>query len=102
MEYRELAEGLSSVLSAVRPAYLRIADGPGSVKYEGDILIAEACQSHACDSTALLVAIDPMSRQFFLAVKDTDMRKFVVPYATRDWPKVVQSRLRSWQARWPE
>jgi hypothetical protein len=101
MEYREFAERLISVLGAVRPAYLRIADGPGSVKYEGDILLAEACQSHACDSTALLVAMDPMSRQVFLAVKDTDQRKFVVPDA-RDWPKVVQSRLRSWQARWPQ
>jgi hypothetical protein len=102
MEYREFAERLNSVLGAVRPAYLRIADGPGSVKYEGGILVAEACQSHACDSTALLVAIDPMSRQVFLAVKDTDRRKFVVPYATRDWPTVMQNRLRSWQARWPQ
>jgi hypothetical protein len=102
MEYRELAERLSSILGTVRSAYLRISDGPGSVKYEGDILIAEACQSHACDSTALLVAIDPISHQVFLAVKDTDRRKFVAPYATRDWPTVVQSRLRSWQARWPQ
>ena len=102
MEYREFAERLSSVLGTVRPAYLRIADGPGSVKYEGDVLIAEACQSHACDSTALLVAIDPISRQIFLALRDTDRRNFVAPYATTEWPMVVQNRLRSWQARWPQ
>lgn len=100
MEYREFVERLSSVLGAARPAYLRIADGPGSVKYEGGILVAEACQSHACDSTALLVAIDPTSRQVFLALKDTDRRKFVVPYATREWPTVVQNRLTSRRARW--
>lgn len=102
MEYREIAERLNSILGAERPAYLRIADGPGSVEYDGGILVAEACQSHACDSTALLVAVDPTSQRVFVAIKDTELPKAIVPYATREWPPVVQSRLQSWRARWSQ
>ena len=62
LEYREFAEALNPRLGPARPAFLRIADGPGNVRYENGILIGTA-QLRMHDSTAMLVAADPCIAQ---------------------------------------
>jgi hypothetical protein len=110
MEHREFADQLNPRLGSARPAFLRIADGPGSVRYENGILIGTACQSHECDSTALLVAVDPISHKTYFAIKDKCARPIIVPEAVL-WPLAAQQSVRAWvhaascsryaPARWP-
>jgi hypothetical protein len=95
MEYREFADQLNPRLGSARTAFLRIAAGPGSVRYENGLLIGTACQSHACDSTALLVAGDPVSRNLYVAIKDSCAAAVIVPDAAM-WPLAAQRSLRSW------
>jgi hypothetical protein len=95
MEYREFADQLNPRLGSLRPAFLRIAEGPGSVRYENGMLIGTACQSHACDSTALLVAVDPGSRNLYVAIKDNCAPAVIVPEPAM-WPLAAQRSLRSW------
>jgi hypothetical protein len=95
LEYREFADQMNPRLGSARPAFMRIADGPGSVRYENGILIGTACQSHACGSTALLVAVDPASRKVYFAMKDNCAPAVIVP-AAAVWPLATQRSFQSW------
>lgn len=78
-----------------------IITGPGSIRYEGDVFIGQACQAHSCDDTSVLTAIDIASQKVAVALKDGGNPPFVSPQDA-DWPAAAKNQLSKWRANWRE
>jgi hypothetical protein len=99
LQHAEFSEALMKLLGSQYPTLTRISDGPGSVQYDNNILIGNACQSHCCGDTSVLIAIDIASQRFAIALKDGSSPLRVSPKDS-DWLNGAKSYLRAWRARW--
>jgi hypothetical protein len=101
LKHTEFTTQLRKLLGPAAYATLpRLLSGPGSVKYDGNVAIADACQAHSCDDTSVLIVVDIGSQKLMIALKDTDKPAIVAPWVA-DWPPVTTAGLGSWRRKWP-
>ncbi|WP_074119449.1 hypothetical protein [Bradyrhizobium sp. AS23.2] len=101
LRHTEFTAQLRKLLGPAAYATLpRLLSGPGSVKYNGNVVMADACQAHSCDDTSVLIVIDIGSQKLMVALKDTDRPPIVAPWVA-GWPAATVADLGSWRRRWP-
>lgn len=100
LNYTDLGAQLTKLVGAERTSSLgRLLSGPGSIQYDGTVVIARACQRHSCDDTDVLVALDLASRTSMVALKDQAAPLLVSP-SDAVWPDQAKPFLRQWRAKW--
>jgi hypothetical protein len=72
-----------------------IIKGPGTVRYEGNVLLGKACQAGDCSLGSLLVAVDLATNRLYLALKRGDKSAIIAPEQTT-WPSTAQNELGEW------
>jgi hypothetical protein len=98
-EYGEVAESIRGLLGSDEQAFLPALAGPGSIRFEGDLLVSRACMAHNCDRTGALLLADLQTRRLFLAWKP-EVKPIVVRPAVGDWNGSARGQLRAWAAAW--
>ncbi|WP_441234848.1 hypothetical protein [Bradyrhizobium sp. 930_D9_N1_4] len=102
LKHTEFTSQLRKLLGPAAYASLpRLLNGPGSIRYDGNVAIADACQAHSCDDTSVLIAVDIGSQKLMIALKDTDKPAIVAPWVT-DWPPVTAADFGKWRRKWPK
>ena len=99
LQHAEFSEKITKLLGLQYPTFTRVVDGPGSVRYESNVMIGTACQSHSCDDTSLLIAVDIASQKVAIALKDGNKLPIVLP-RDANWPDAAKADLRRWRTRW--
>ena len=74
-----------------------IIKGPGTVRYEANVMFGKACQAGDCSLGSLLVAVDIPSRKLYLALKSGNQAAIIAPEQTA-WPPGTQRELSHWMA----
>jgi hypothetical protein len=85
---------------AVYATLPRLLSGPGSVKYDGNVMVADACQAHSCDDTSVLIVVDIGAQKLMIALKDADKPAIVAPWVA-DWPTATATEFGNWRRKWP-
>jgi hypothetical protein len=98
-DYADLSGLIDARVGPMRSAALRISSGPGTIQYDSKLVIASACQSHACSETALLIVADMAASKFFVALKDPKSAPLISPRPA-EWPRGAKSQLLAFQSRW--
>jgi hypothetical protein len=100
LKHAEFSKQLTRLLGVQYSSFKRVVNGPGAVHYDSNVMIGEACQSHSCDDTSVLVAIDIASQKLAVALKDANKPIMIVPRDS-DWPEAATAYLRRWRTKWP-
>jgi hypothetical protein len=101
LRHTEFTTQLRKLLGPAAYAALpRLLSGPGSVKYDGNVMVADPCQAHSCDDTSVLIVVDIGAQKVMIALKDTDKPAIVAPWGA-DWPAATAADLGSWRRKWP-
>ncbi len=77
----------------------QLLDGVGSVKFEGDLLVATSCQPHNCVSVAAVTIVDISNRQVFLAWRP-EGKKIEVRPSLKQWSDDQRVELKKWAEGW--
>ncbi len=80
-------------------ALFRIINGTGAVRYEGNVMLGNACQAGDCGLGSLLVAVDLVSNKLYLALKSGDAPAIIAPQQA-SWPSGALSELDQWTSQW--
>lgn len=93
------SEALSALLGPTLARYRATSSGPGSVNYDGEILIATSCAPHRCDEEEQITVLDPQERKLFVARKQIGAKVVVFP-EVKQWPSKARTSLAGWARRW--
>jgi hypothetical protein len=74
-----------------------IIKGPGTVRYEGDVMLGKACQAADCSLGFLLVAVDLATNRLYLALKRGDKSAII---ASDDMAIQRAKELGEWTSQW--
>jgi hypothetical protein len=80
-------------------ALFGIIKGPGTVRYEGNVMLGSACQAGDCSLGSLLITVDLATNRLYLALKRGDEPAIVAPEQTT-WPSRAQKELGEWTSQW--
>ncbi|MET0969668.1 MAG: hypothetical protein ABWY18_10740 [Tardiphaga sp.] len=82
-------------------SYRRVTGGPGEASSRDGFWIATSCQAHACDVSALLLAVHPETKAIFVAIKGSS-ESLVVSPKVDEWPSAVRAEVAAFVKRWGE
>jgi hypothetical protein len=86
---------LQSRLGAQFGSYRRMVIGPGSVDFQGEIIVASSCAPHSCGEEEQLTVIDPQERTIYVAIKPARTKIAVFP-EVKLWPDKPRAALTTW------
>jgi len=102
LEHSEFAgrvEQLAKESNLSEGALFAKINGTGTVRYEGNVMFAKACQADDCRLGSLFAAVDITSNKLYVALKAGDAPAVVAPDRT-SWPSAATSGLGQWLAQW--
>jgi len=98
-EFTEQIEQFAQASSLSEDALFASIKGSGSVRYEGGVMVAKACQADNCGLSSLLAVVDLTSNRLYLALKTSDAPVVVAPDRA-SWPSASAGELSQWLAQW--
>jgi hypothetical protein len=98
LEHAEFADQVSQLAEQFQfaeDALFGVIKGPGTVRYEGNVALAKACQAGDCGLGSLLIVVDIATNKFYLALKRGEKPAIIAPEQTT-WPSAAQRELTEW------